>query len=93
MFSVFESFCSELLSSARKGRQEIEKSGVFTLRRDSCTTVARARAVRMSPGATPEAQGARHSGRAEPEGRTAWTERATSDEIPGVCGLRCGKRA
>ena len=55
---------SELLSSARKGAQEMQTS-VFSHFADSCTIVARARAVRMSPGATPEAQGARRSGRAE----------------------------
>jgi hypothetical protein len=49
---------SELLSSARKGRKELQTS-VFSHFADSCTIVARARAVRMSPGATPEAQGAR----------------------------------
>jgi hypothetical protein len=51
---------SELLSSARKGAQEMQTS-VFSHFPDSCTIVARARAVRMSPGATPKAQGARRS--------------------------------
>ena len=41
------------------------RKSVFSHFADSCTIVARARAVRMSPGATPEAQGARRSGRAE----------------------------
>ena len=41
------------------------QTSVFSHFADSCTIVARARAVRMSPGATPEAQGARRSGRAE----------------------------
>jgi hypothetical protein len=64
MFSVFESLFRADLSSARKGRQELQTS-VFSHFADSCTIVARARAVRMSSGATPEAQGARRSGRAE----------------------------
>ena len=54
----------ELLSSARKGCQETRKS-VFSQLGHSSTIVARARAVRMSPGGVPEAQGARHSGRTE----------------------------
>ena len=79
MFSVFESFFrASLRSSARKGAQEMRKS-VFSHFADSCTIVARARAVRMShgmsPGATPEAQGARRKWPGG--GYTAWTERAT----------------
>ena len=42
-----------------------DRKSVFSHFADSCTIVARARAVRRSPGATPEAQGARLSGRAE----------------------------
>ena len=64
MFSVFESFFRASLEREEKGAQELQKS-VFSHFADSCTIVARARAVRMSPGATPEAQGARRSGRAE----------------------------
>ena len=41
------------------------RKSVFSQLDHSSTIVARARAVRMSPGATPEAQGARHSGRTE----------------------------
>jgi hypothetical protein len=63
MFSVFESFFRASLER-EESRQELQKS-VFSHFTDSCTIVARARAVRMSPGATPEAQGARRSGRAE----------------------------
>ena len=58
---------SELLLSARKGLQEIEKS-VFSHFADSCTIVARARAdcgLRMlSPGATPERRGPTPGGEA-----------------------------
>ena len=55
-------------SSASAVRQEAgqeTQTSVFSHFGDCCTIVARARAVRMSPGATPEAQGARHSGRTE----------------------------
>ena len=55
---------SELLSSVRKADKEMPKS-VFSHFAGSFTIVARARAVRLSPGATPEAQGGRSSGRTE----------------------------
>ena len=41
------------------------RKSVFSQLGHSSTIVARARAVRMSPGGVPEAQGARHSGRTE----------------------------
>ena len=63
MFSVFESFFRASLE--REERPPGIAKSVFSHFADSCTIVARARAVRMSPGATPEAQGARRSGRAE----------------------------
>ena len=65
---VFLKAFSELSSAARKGRQEMQKS-VFSHFGDCCSIVARARTVRMSLGATSEAQGARHSDRTEALGR------------------------
>ena len=72
MFSVLKTF-SELLSSARKGRQELRKS-VFSHFADSCTIVARACGP-DEPGGDPRGPG----GEAQwpGGGYTAWTERAT----------------
>ena len=64
------------------------QTSVFSHFADSCTIVARARAVRMSPGATPEAQGARRSGRAE------GTRRGLSARTPQTthtCGRPCSE--
>ena len=63
MFSVFLSFFRASLE--REERLPGNAKSVFSQLGHSSTIVARARAVRMSPGATPEAQGARRSGRAE----------------------------
>ena len=63
MFSVFLSFFRASLEREERlpGNAKV---GVSQLGHSS-TIVARARAVRMSPGGVPEAQGARHSGQTE----------------------------
>ena len=76
MFSVF--VCFFWLVRAPPGcRAGNAKVGVFTLRRLLYDCSARACGPNEPRGATPEAQGARHSGRTPDGGSTAWTERAT----------------
>ena len=87
---ALEKTFSELFSSARKGRQEMRKS-VFSQLDHSRTIVARARAVRMSLGATPEAQGARHSGRTEGtrRGLSARRNPRRGKRVNGVLAPHC----